>query len=79
MHAINTDERTILSKAAVAETLLGQAESGANGHLVEREEADDGVEALIVSMDATTLEHIFLQAQRQMQREAANTPNEARR
>ena len=52
------------------------AEAGAGGLLVaeseteqqsaEPEEVDDDVEALIVSMDSTTAEHLFLHAQRRI-------------
>lgn len=42
------------------------------------EEQDDGVEPLIVHMDRTTAEHLFLQAQRHMQREAAAQADENR-
>jgi hypothetical protein len=40
------------------------AESSVSDELAEMEELDDDVEALIVRMDRTTAEHLFLHAQR---------------
>lgn len=40
------------------------AESSAADEPAEMEEEDDGVEALIVCMDRTRAEHLFLHAQR---------------
>ncbi len=80
-HTINADELNAQAEIAAAEELLGVAQpgAGADGQSAALDESDDGVEALIVSMDATTLEYVFLQAQRQMQREAANALNDAHR
>lgn len=39
---------------------------GADEQLADQEELDDDVEALIVSMDGTTAEHLFLSAQRRV-------------
>lgn len=39
---------------------------GADEQLADQEEPDDDVEALIVSMDGTTAEHLFLSAQRRV-------------
>ncbi len=79
MYPINTDELNALAEIAAAEELLGLAGRGANSPSADRDESDDGVEALIVSMDATALEYLFLQAQRQIQREAANALNDEHR
>ena len=43
---------------------LLMAEAPAEDQLVELDELDDGVEALIIHMDRTTAEHLFLRAQR---------------
>ena len=40
------------------------AESSATDEPAEMEEEDDGVEALIIRMDRTRAEHLFLHAQR---------------
>ena len=45
---------------------LSLAESSASDELAEMEELDDDVEALIVRMDRTTAEHLFLHAQRRI-------------
>jgi len=80
-HTINADALTAQAEIAAAATLLSIAQSGTGvlGQSAALDESDDGVEALIVSMDTTTLEYVFLQAQRQMQREAANALNDAHR
>jgi len=45
---------------------LLDAEPYADEQSAELDEPDDGVEALIVHMDRTTAEHLFLRAQRLM-------------
>ncbi len=77
-HLINTEELNAQAEIAAAEKLLGLG-SHADSQSAALDESDDGVEALIVSMDATTLEHVFLQAQRQIQREAATALGDERR
>jgi hypothetical protein len=82
-HLINTEELNAQAEIAAAEKLLGIAPSNAgadaNSQSAALDESDDGVEALIVSMDTTTLEHVFLQAQRQIQQEAANAIDDEHR
>ncbi|HEY7355011.1 MAG TPA: hypothetical protein VH590_01050 [Ktedonobacterales bacterium] len=70
--SINVEELNALADVTTPEELLGADEPEARGPSTEQDEPDDGVEALIVRMDRTTAEHLFLQAQRLMQREAAN-------
>lgn len=70
--AINVEELNTLADVTTSEDLLAADEPEMNGSSTEQNEPDDGVEALIVRMDRTTAEHLFLQAQRLMQREAAN-------
>jgi hypothetical protein len=74
-HITNADELNAQAKRAAPEELLGRA----GGQSTVLYESDDGVEALIVFMDATTLEYVFLQAQRQTQREAAKALGDAHR
>ncbi|HLW00188.1 MAG TPA: hypothetical protein VKT82_16085 [Ktedonobacterales bacterium] len=78
-HLINAEELNAQAEIAVAEKLLGISGQGVDSHSTVYDESDDGVEALIVFMDATTLEHVFLQAQRQIQREAANALGDEQR
>ena len=47
-------------------TGLSLAAATAPDAAVELEDLDDGVEAQIVCMDPTTVEHLFLQARRQV-------------
>jgi hypothetical protein len=70
-HPINTDILNALADAAPSEELLEKRKPGREGQTATWNEPDDGVEALIISLDRTTAEHLFLQAQRDMQRDAA--------
>ncbi|HEY7349753.1 MAG TPA: hypothetical protein VH599_15665 [Ktedonobacterales bacterium] len=69
LHTLS-DELNLLADAAPSENLLRVGQN-ADDQPEEPDEPDDGVEALIVHLDRTTAEHVFLQAQRQIQREAA--------
>lgn len=69
-HSINTDILNALADAA-SEDLLERRSPGIKEQSAEWNEADDGVEALIISLDRTTAEHLFLQAQRDMRRDVA--------
>ena len=63
----SANEMNILADAASGNAVsegVSLAESSATDELAEIEELDDGVEALIVRMDRTTAEHLFLHAQR---------------
>ncbi len=71
MHTINADTWNALADAAPAEAFVSAAETDTTGQSAEHDEADDGVEALIIPMDRTTAEHLFLQAQRDIRRDAA--------
>lgn len=66
-HSANETNRLADSAASSVGTEgLSLAESSASDELAEMEELDDDVEALIVRMDRTTAEHLFLHAQRLM-------------
>ena len=63
----SANEMNLLAEAASGNTgseEFSLAEPSATDELAEMEELDDGVEALIVRMDRTTAEHLFLHAQR---------------
>jgi hypothetical protein len=70
-HTINAHELKMLADVATPEGLLETHTSGRENHTTTGNESDDGVEALIISMDRTTAEHVFLQAQRDIRRDAA--------
>ena len=70
--SINVEELNALADVTTPEEALEADEPAMNGASIDHDEPDDGVEALIVRMDRTTAEHLFLQAQRLMQREAAH-------
>lgn len=64
-HSANETNRLADAAASSVGTEgLSLAESSASDELAEMEELDDDVEALIVRMDRTTAEHLFLHAQR---------------
>jgi hypothetical protein len=66
-HSANEINRlTDAADGSVGTEGLSLAESSASDELAELEELDDDVEALIVRMDRTTAEHLFLHAQRLM-------------
>ncbi len=69
--SINVEELNALADVTTPEEALEADVPAMNGPSTDHDEPDDGVEALIVRMDRTTAEHLFLQAQRLMQREAA--------
>ena len=63
----SANEMSMLTQAAFGNAESGgysPAESPATDELAETEEEDDGVEPLIVCMDRTRAEHLFLHAQR---------------
>ena len=70
-NTINAQELNILADVATPAQVLNTHTSDMDHHTTTRNESDDGVEALIISMDRTTAEHVFLQAQRDMRRDAA--------
>jgi hypothetical protein len=71
-HTINADEHlNALAERAPSEKLLSATQPGKAEPSAKQDEQDDGVEALIVHLDRTTAEHLFLQAQRDIRREAA--------
>ncbi len=64
-----TEELTTLADMTSANTGVAMpldAEEYAEDQSAELDEADDGVEALIIHMDRTTAEHLFLRAQRRL-------------
>jgi hypothetical protein len=63
----SANEMNMLTEAAFGNAESGGfslAESSASDEPAEIEEEDDGVEPLIVCMDRTRAEHLFLHAQR---------------
>lgn len=69
---MNVHELNAVADVVSPEKLLETRASGKDEYLAEwNDESDDGVEALIISMDRTSAEHVFLQAQRDMRRDAA--------
>jgi hypothetical protein len=69
---MNAHELNAVADVVAPEELLEAATAGKDEYLVEwTDETDDGVEALIISMDRASAEHVFLQAQRDMRRDAA--------
>lgn len=62
-HTINAENLNALADIAPSETLAG-TEPDAASQSAEHDAPDDDVEALIISMDRTAAEHLFLQAQR---------------
>ncbi len=67
----NAQGLNTLTEAAPSEDAL-KAKPDANGLPEKPDEPDDSVEALIIPMDRTTAEHLFLQAQQHLQREASH-------
>jgi hypothetical protein len=70
--SIHVEELDALADVAAPEELPGADEPETRGPSTRQDELDDGVEPLIIRMDRTTAEHLFLQAQHLLQREAAN-------
>ena len=71
MHTINADTLNTLAEVAQLEALVSDTQTGTTGPSAEHDDVDDGVEALIIPMDRNTAEHLFLQAQRDIRRDAA--------
>jgi len=71
MHTINADALNTLAEVVHLEALVSDTQTGTTGPSAEHDDVDDGVEALIIPMDRTTAEHLFLQAQRDIRRDAA--------
>ncbi len=69
---MNAHDLNAVADVVTPEDLLETDTSGKEEYLAEwNVETDDGVEALIISMDRASAEHVFLQAQRDMRRDAA--------
>lgn len=69
---MNAHELNAVADVVAPADLLETHASGKDEYLDEwNDESGDGVEALIISMDRTSAEHVFLQAQRDMRRDAA--------
>ena len=70
-HTLNTHELNAVADLVNANDVLDTYHSGKAEYDSEWSEPEDGVEALIIAMDRTTAEHLFLQAQRDIRRDAA--------
>jgi hypothetical protein len=61
-NGLKPTSKSVLGRRLAANPTL--TESPDTDQLAELNEGDDGVEALIIRMDRTTAEHLFLRAQR---------------